>query len=599
MTNIEKIKKSKKRFRKILVISYIAFAALILVSIYMLHVRISAQESLKHFLNNVTQNSNQKQRYLDNFLSRSSNLIKAILSNDEFISFVKTGKNQKIAEDLLYSMIKTDKSYMQLRYIDSSGNEIIRFDRKDIGTKAFKQTALQNKSKRYYCKKCASLKDQEVWFSNIDLNVEHGKIEKPIKPVIRVSIPVFDKNRYLGFLILNVFMKHYLNDLTESSIYDLYLCDLNGNFLISKDSQNNWSKYLDKKINALDEFEIKKSNFAKDTYFSKKHRYFIKTLKISGYNNLKLIYFENIKQKKLTSQLIQQRVLTTVLFAIFISFPFAYLVSFPISKLYDSLEEEAERIAKEANNLEIRVQVEIEKNRAKDRLLENQAKLAALGEMIGNIAHQWRHPITRLSLIMQNLKSLYDNKKLSPEVFNRYYKNSLEQIDYMSETIEDFRNFYREDNEKSLFDPSLAIGNAYKIVNASIKHGGINLSLHIKDKFSVLGFVNQFSQVILNIIQNAKDALEEKNIKNPYIDITLYQKNGKNIIEIKDNAGGIDENIIDKIFDAYITTKQKTGMGIGLYMSRTIIEENFNGKLYAKNWGNGAIFIIELEDTKV
>ncbi len=596
MTNIEKIKKQKKRFRKILVISYIAFAALILVSIYMLHVRISAQESLKHFLNNVTQNSIQKQRYMDNFLSRSSNLIKAILSNDEFISFIKTGKNKKTAEDLLYSMIKIDKSYMQLRYIDSNGNEIIRFDRKDIGTEVFKQKKLQNKSKRYYCKKCASLKEKEVWFSNIDLNVEHGKIEKPIKPVIRVSIPVFDKNRYLGFLILNVFMQHYLNDLTESSIYDLYLCDLSGNFLISKNPQNNWSKYLDKKINALDEFDIKKEDFVKETFFSKKHRYFIKTLKISGYNNLKLIYFENIEQKKLTESLIRQRVLTTVLFAIFISFPFAYLVSFPISKLYDSLEFEAEKIAQEANNLEIRVQVEIEKNRAKDRLLENQAKLAALGEMIGNIAHQWRHPITRLSLIMQNLKSLYEGKKLTNEMFMRYYKNSLEQIDYMSETIEDFRNFYKEDKEKSLFDPSLAIGNAYKIVNASIKHEGINLSLHIKDKFHVLGFVNQFSQVILNIIQNAKDALEEKNIKNPYIDITLYKKDGKKVIEIKDNAGGIDKKIIDKIFDAYVTTKQKTGTGIGLYMSKMIIEENFNGKLYAKNWGDGAIFIIELKN---
>ncbi len=594
MTNIEKIKKSKKRFRKILVISYIAFATLILFSIYMLHVRISAQESLKHFQSNTTQNSIQKQRYIDNFLSRSSNLIKAILSNNEFISFVKTRKNKKFAEDLLYSMIKTDKSYMQLRYIDSAGNEIIRFDRKDIGGKVFKQINLQNKSKRYYCKKCASLKNKEVWFSNIDLNVEHGKIQRPIEPVIRVSIPVFNKNKYLGFIILNVFMKHYLNDLTESSIYDLYLCDLSGNFIISKDPKNNWSKYLDKKINAMNEFNIKKEDFSKDTFFSKKHRYFIKTLKISGYNNLKLIYFENLKQKKLTNQLIRQRVLTTVLFAIFISFPFAYLVSFPISKLYDSLEEEAESIAEQANNLETRVEVEIEKNRAKDRLLENQAKLAALGEMIGNIAHQWRHPITRLSLIIQNLKSLHENKKLTHEQFLKYYKSSLEQIDYMSDTIEDFRNFYKEDIEKKLFDPFTAIENAYKIINASIKHEGIQLSINIKDKFEVLGYQNQFSQVILNILQNAKDAFEERNTNNPFVTITLYTKKGKNIIDIEDNAGGIKAEIIDKIFDAYITTKQNNGTGIGLYMSRTIIEENFDGKLYAKNYKNGSIFTIEL-----
>ncbi len=594
MTNIEKIKKSKKRFRKILVVSYIAFATLILFSIYMLHVRISAQESLKHFQSNTTQNSIQKQRYIDNFLSRSSNLIKAILSNNEFISFVKTRKNKKFAEDLLYSMIKTDKSYMQLRYIDSAGNEIIRFDRKDIGGEVFKQINLQNKSKRYYCKKCASLKNKEVWFSNIDLNVEHGKIQRPIEPVIRVSIPVFNRNKYLGFIILNVFMKHYLNDLTESSIYDLYLCDLSGNFIISKDPKNNWSKYLDKKINAMNEFNIKKEDFSKDTFFSKKHRYFIKTLKISGYNNLKLIYFENLKQKKLTNQLIRQRVLTTVLFAIFISFPFAYLVSFPISKLYDSLEEEAESIAEQANNLETRVEVEIEKNRAKDRLLENQAKLAALGEMIGNIAHQWRHPITRLSLIIQNLKSLHENKKLTHEQFLKYYKSSLEQIDYMSDTIEDFRNFYKEDIEKKLFDPFTAIENAYKIINASIKHEGIQLSINIKDEFEVLGYQNQFSQVILNILQNAKDAFEERNTNNPFVTITLYTKKGENIIDIEDNAGGIKAEIIDKIFDAYITTKQNNGTGIGLYMSRTIIEENFNGKLYAKNYKNGSIFTVEL-----
>ncbi len=593
MTNIEKIKKQKKRFRKILVISYIAFAILILSSIYLLHVKISSEESLKHFQQNTMQNSYQKQRYIDNFLSRSSNLIKAISVNKEFISFAKNGKSRKIAEDLLFSMIKIDKNYMQLRYIDANGNEIIRFDRKNIGSPVFQQKNLQNKSQRYYCKKCALLKNGQIWFSNIDLNVEHGKIEKPIKPVIRVSTPVFNQDKYLGFLILNVFMESYLNDLTESSIYDFYLCDLSGNFLINKNPKDNWSKYLDKKINALDEFSIRKEDFSKNTFFSKKDIYFIKTLKISGFNNLKLIYFENLKQKRLTAELIQKRVLTTVLFAIFISFPFAYLVAFPISKLYDSLEIEAENIAREANNLEIRVQEEIEKNRAKDKLLENQAKLAALGEMLGNIAHQWRHPITRLSLIIQNLKSLYENKKLTEEHFLKYYKNSLEQIDYMSDTIEDFRNFYREDNKKSFFDPSLAIGNAYKIVNASIKHEGIKLSLHIEDKFEVLGYQNQFSHVILNIIQNAKDALEENNIHNPYIDISLYTKNNKNIIEIKDNAGGINPDILDKIFNAYVTTKQQNGTGIGLYMSRTIIEENFNGKLYVKNYENGAIFTIE------
>ncbi len=594
MTNISKIKKQKKHFRKILVISYITFAAVILGAIYLLHVRISAKESLEHFKNNTLLDSVQKQRYLNNFLSRSSNLIKAIASNEEFIEFVKYKKGKKVAEDLLYSMIKTDKNYMQLRYINENGNEVIRFDRKNIGTKVYKQKELQNKSKRYYCQKCLALGKHEIWFSDIDLNVEHGVIEKPIKPVIRVSKAIYDNDENRGFVILNIFMSHYLKDLTESSIYDLYLCDIKGNFIISKNPEFNWSKYLDKKINALDEFGILKNDFKKDTFFNPQKRYFIKTLKIQGKNDLKLIYFENLEQKKITKQLVRDRVITTVLFAIFISFPFAYLISIPISRLYDSLEIEAERIAKEANNLEVRVKEEIEKNRAKDKILENQAKLAALGEMIGNIAHQWRHPITRLSLIIQNLKSLYDNNKLTPEMFNRYHKQSLEQIDYMSQTIEDFRNFYKEDKEKSFFDPALAIGNAYKIINASIKHEGITISINIKDKFELLGYQNQFSQVVLNILQNAKDALEENRIKNPSIDITLYKNGEKYFIDIEDNAGGIKVKNIDSIFDAYMTTKQKTGTGIGLYMSKTIIEENFKGKLYAINTDKGALFRIEI-----
>ncbi len=572
-----------------------AFAALVLFSIYILHVRISAKEMLEHFKSNAISDSIQKQRYVNNFLSRSSNLVRAISDNKDFELFARSGKKKKIAQDLLRSMILSDKSYMQLRYIDKFGNEIIRFDRSNIGSAVKKQIFLQNKSKRYYYKKCLTLKKNDIWFSNIDLNIEHGKIEKPIRPAIRVSMAIYDKNKYLGFLILNVFMKYYLNDLKNSSIYDLYLCDLNGNFLVSKDPKNNWSKYLNKKINALDDFNIEKKNFKKGTFFSKKKRYYIKTLKISGSNNLKLIYFENLKQKEITKKLIEKRVLETVLFAIFISFLFAYLVSAFISKLYDSLEEEAENIAMQANNLEIRVKEEIDKNRAKDKLLENQAKLAALGEMIGNIAHQWRHPITRLSLITQNLKSLFDANKMTNDIFNKYYKNSLQQIDYMSETIEDFRNFYKEDKKKSLFCPSLPIENACKIVNASVRHEGIKLRISIESKFKILGFPNQFSQVVLNILQNAKDALEEKQIKEPLIEIKLYKKDNKNYVEINDNAGGIDKKIINKIFDAYMTTKKNKGTGVGLYMAKTIIEENFKAKLYAKNSKKGAIFIIEFK----
>ena len=247
-----------------------------------------------------------------------------------------------------------------------------------------------------------------------------------------------------------------------------------------------------------------------------------------------------------------------------------------------------------ANNLETRVQEEIDKNRTKDRLLENQAKLAALGEMIGNIAHQWRHPITRVSLTLQNMKTFKSLNKLSDTQFDKYITNTLQQMDYMSQTIDDFKDFYKQDKEISVFNVKKAIKDTYKIIGASIKHEGIEILIEVEKDFSIKGYKNQFSQVILNIMHNAREALEEKNIKSPFIKIKLFSSENKNKVTIEDNAGGIKVEPIDTIFDAYFTTKEDSGTGIGLYMSRMIISENFEGLLYAKNTPNGALFVIEL-----
>ena len=598
MIDLGDLKKQNKKFKITLLLSYLLFATLILIAIYILHVKYSANESIKYFYNEAKKEASYKEKFFNNFFIKNRDTINALANNIILLEFIKNEKKDyRYIHSLFKTIMNSNANFMQLRYINKDGLEVIRFDREKIGSnpKLVKKENLQNKSNRYYYKECCKISKDEIWYSKIDLNVEYGKIEIPIKPVIRIAKQIHIDEKFKGFVIVNIFMEPYLKTLTESSFFDVYLSDIYGNFLRHKDSTKNWSKYFLKNINVSSELGIDSSELKTDKiYFNKDKKYFIQPLIYSKSNNYRLIYFENSKKVQQTKETIKKRVTITILFAILIAIPFAYLASSPAKKIYQSLYEKSNDITKLANNLEKRVEIEIAKNMKKDKMLENQSKLAALGEMIGNIAHQWRHPITRVSLILQNIKMFKSHGKLSNDLLDKYIENALEQMDYMSQTIDDFKNFYKSDNEISIFSAKNAIIDAHKIIGASIKHQGINIEVDVKNDFKIKGYKNQFAQVILNIMHNAREALEEKNPDSPYIKIKLTKEKNKNSIFIEDNAGGIKPEYLDKIFDAYFTTKEESGTGIGLYMSRTIIQEHFNGTITAKNTKVGAIFIIEL-----
>ena len=598
MIELKDLEKKKRRFKLVLFLSYLLFATVLLAAIFMLHIYFNNLTSQKKFERQARIHAKDKMEYLNFFYKNVSDTLKAIANNKNFLNFINRHKDKNIVENLFFTMISSDKYYMQIRYIDTRGNEVIRFDRSKIGSKPYEvpKDFLQNKYQRYYCKQCLKLPKGKIWFSNIDLNVEHGKIEKPFKPVIRIAYPIYSFNNYKGFLIINIFMKEYLKILTLSPTFDVYLVDEQGYFIIHPNSLYNWSRYIKNGKNIYKEFPkyAKMIMKTKKPLFIKSKKIFIQPLKFKNSQNLRLIYVEKIEKIKDSEHYIEQRTFFTVLLAIIVAIPFAFLFSSPINKMYESLEEKSNELKNLANNLEAKVQEEIAKNAKKDRILENQSKLAALGEMLANIAHQWRHPLTRLSIILQNIR-LYNSKgKLDEKTLNRYIQNSLEQIEYMSQTIDDFRNFYKEDKKKIEFNIKNAIQNAVNIIEASIKHNGIKMQIQAKEDIAYIGYPNQLSQVILNILQNSKDALELKKVKNPYIKVKVYKSKKFAKIEIKDNAGGIPPNIMDKIFEANFTTKQGTGTGIGLYMSKTIIVDNFGGNILVKNDKDGALFTIEL-----
>jgi signal transduction histidine kinase len=234
-----------------------------------------------------------------------------------------------------------------------------------------------------------------------------------------------------------------------------------------------------------------------------------------------------------------------------------------------------------------------EEKQKQESILIQKSKMASMGEMIGNIAHQWRQPLSQLSGLFIDIKSAYDYKELNTKYLDNSVEEANDLLEYMSKTIDDFRNFFNPNSIKEEFIIKDAVESAVRIVKSNLDFYQIELNINIDESYKITGFKNEYSQAVMNIISNAKDILIEKNIKNPKIKIYL-EKNKENILCIEDNAGGIKEEIIDKIFDPYFTTKYEYGTGIGLYMTKMIVEDKMNGSVYAKNSPNGAIFFIEI-----
>jgi PAS domain S-box-containing protein len=255
-----------------------------------------------------------------------------------------------------------------------------------------------------------------------------------------------------------------------------------------------------------------------------------------------------------------------------------------------------EKLVELNRTLEARVEEEVAKNRDKDSLLQKQSRLAALGEMIGNIAHQWRQPLNALAIRVQDVPMAFDHEELDREYIDDFKNESMSIIKHMSQTIDDFRNFFLPDKQKMNFSVKESIARACSLEKGILQSNEISVELDLPESELVaFGYPNEFSQVLLNIINNAKDTLIEKRKDDRHIGIEAVKENEGIVILIKDNAFGVPEDILDKIFDPYFTTKHKAqGTGLGLYMSKMIIEQNMGGKLSAYNTAEGACFEIRL-----
>jgi PAS domain S-box-containing protein len=218
------------------------------------------------------------------------------------------------------------------------------------------------------------------------------------------------------------------------------------------------------------------------------------------------------------------------------------------------------------------------------KLLEEQSKLASMGEMIGNIAHQWRQPLSVISSASTGMQVQKEYGLLTDEKFNESCEAINKNAQYLSKTIDDFRNFIKGDRNKVVFDLNNEITSFLHLVEGSIKNHHINIILNLQNDIEILGYENELTQCFINIFNNAKDALKENIEENRVIFISTIKKGQNVIITIKDNAGGIPQDILPKIFEPYFTTKhQSQGTGLGLSMSYKLIVDGMGGTIVATN----------------
>lgn len=671
----------------------LVFSLFILLSYILVDKLYFSQESKHVALDNAFKKTLEREKVIQTFTNDSINTLLSIRNSEVFNDFIDTNFNSKATTLNVFEIIaKSNKDFMQFRYIDKNGKEIIRIDRnnEDGDTFVIKEDKLQNKVNRYYFADSKFKELEKVWFSALDLNIEHGKVEVPYKPTIRAVLPIKHKNEFGGILIINYFMKDFLKKLTNMPLYDTIVLNNKGFPLIHYDDEKSWGYYKKDKFNISDEFLDQYQNittqkvFQTDSFVSRKIdvpvadgliillqlkkeylqneikkqnlQYLIVFFTVLIFSLISIYFISKIvqnvvrdldKSKELNKKLNEvntqlKTILDTTIDGItlvdldmkFIFFNKSYkkmtgyekdeLMTKSCLELTKESDREKARVKFQevlekghVNNFEktcinkngeefislmsivlmpdkqrmlvvakdITIIKEQEKKlKTQEEILLQQSKMAAMGEMLENIAHQWRQPLSIITTSASGLKIQKEYNNLNDEMLYKSLDDIVEYAEHLSHTIDDFRDFFKKDKEKKVLKISSIIDKCLFLVSSKFKNRRIEVIINVKDE-EVYSIKNDLVQVMINILNNSRDELEKMGENIPRMIAIDVSSNAECvIIDITDNAGGILDENINKIFEQYYTTKEDSGgTGIGLYMSKNIIENHLNGNLTVKN----------------
>ncbi len=452
---------------------------------------------------------------------------------------------------------------MQLSYLDNNGKEKIRLDRKtvDANVTIAPHNQLQDKSKRDFFKKTLSKEQGEIYISPLDLRIEHAKLVVPYEPVIRLSIPVFSHGKHNGIVLINLFMSQLIKKIVDSSSFYFYIYDQDGYVLVCNDKHvPNWSRFI-----------ANKSYFDKNTLLD--------SVVLKDGLDSQTLYLG--MQAKVSEPFLAKDMKNMALLLSLLIIPLSLFLGYFLAKIPKHLFDEIEE---------------------REQAMIQQSKMAAMGEMIGAIAHQWRQPLNAVGVLAQEIEFRCEYGNIEKEELKTLGNQMQEYLEYMSKTIDDFRDFFKPSKQKTIFDVTKAINKSLKLVAKQFETHNVTVNLELSCQechYEVDGYESEFRQVIINLLNNAREAIETHIKQYPdslkIITITVEQDNGEISIKVKDTGGGVPANIIDKIFDIYVSTKyEQQGTGLGLYMSKLIIERNMLGKLSVHNTNEGAEFEIKL-----
>ncbi len=503
-----------------------------------------------------------KQSEYQRMLQGYDDLLHAIRENPQFRAYIKAPQqHREDIKGLFKTLSASDANIMQLRYLDAKGMEKVRVDRYEIGQAPFvvPQAGLQDKAHRDYFQETAKKRAEELYISRLDLNIEHKKVEIPYRPVLRFGIPVYEKG-FEGIIIVNVFMQAILENLIDSYMFNVFIYDESGCLLKTNNASfKNWSCYQE------GPFEV---THPERTSFRLLHQ-----AVLSETNGTLYLGLGERDASEWLIDTIREAFIVLVLVIIPVGFLLALFLARIPKRLFDELEE-------------------------RQALLIHQARHAAMGELISNLAHHWRQPLNALGLQIQDLREAYNYGEINEAYLDNMIGTSMTTIQAMSENINNLRAFVQSSEEQQRFSMHEVVLSTTAMFTEEFNRQNIHVKFEGEDAM-ITGYYNEIKQVIYSIINNAKEAILQQRETDPGLQGMIFITGTKEHIVIRDNGGGIPKGIKERIFEPYYTTKfQSAGVGLGLFLAKNIIEERMHGQLLVRNVENGAEFEIVLPENR-
>lgn len=488
---------------------------------------------------------------INNYIKEHYEVISSFSSNDFFYNYLEQSKYNDF-QLFLRTIHSYNQNIKNITYTSSTGEEKIKLKRYKQGSSFIlnHEQDLNSLKNTKLFKNIISLENGDIYLSNVNFNKDYED-KNSNKYELTIGYKIYEDFELIGVFILDIYLDNIFKQTVDNPNFNLYITDEKGCLYETNNKDINTStldecKKID--INVLDSRQLYKKN-----------------------NHILTLYIENnTNSNSFFAKLNYTYILMFIVILIISYLLSSYLADIP-RKLNDKIKEQK-------------------------KLFVQQSKFAAMGEMISVISHQWRQPLNEITVIVDEIKLKHQYKVLTDEEMDYLTKEIYDSADYMSNTIEDFNNFFKPNKDKEEFEFKLLLDESMNLLKSRINKLDVNLKVElIPNDLKYVGFKNELKQVILNIINNAFDALDENNIENKNVKISVSKTTENIIISIEDNAGGIPDNILENIFNPYFSTKtEKNGTGLGLYISKVIIENNMNGKISVTSEQNNSEFKISL-----